>query len=57
MDYQRVYIGVFEFLIKSILKVLHMAPLIIILIKENMEDVDPQWTCDGSVKMATGALT
>lgn len=40
MDYQTVYIGVLKFLTKSILKVFHMDPLVIILIKEHLENVD-----------------
>lgn len=43
MGYQRVHIGVFKIMIKSILKVLHMAPLVLILIKESLEHVDLPW--------------
>lgn len=43
MDDQSVHIGVFKIIIKSILKVLHMAPLVLILIKEHLENVDLSW--------------
>lgn len=40
MDYPIVYIGVFKFFIKSVLKVFHMASLVIILIKEHLGNID-----------------
>lgn len=40
MDYLTVYIGVFKIFIKSVLKVFRMVPLVIILIKKILGNID-----------------